>query len=168
MAAKGKTEQLLTAGSMPYTILAPDAFMDFWIGVIVGVPALQGRPVTLAGSGQRKHSFIAARDVGAFALAAVGNPAARNRRLLLGGPQPISYLQVVDTFSKVLGRPIEVQHVPPGDPIPGVPEAVLPLAASFDFDDSEIPMQELAAEFGVEMTSVEQFARGMVGQQAVR
>ena len=38
--------------------------------------AFAGQPVTLVGEGQRKHSFVAARDVVAFALAAIGNPAA--------------------------------------------------------------------------------------------
>ncbi len=164
LAAKGKTEQLLMAGTMPYTILAPDAFMDFWLGVIVGVPALRGLPVTLVGTGERKHSFIASRDVVAYATAVVDNPAAHNRRLLFGGPAGVSYLEVVETFGRVLGRALAVHHVAPGEPIPGVPDAVIPLAASFDLYDAVLPGQELADEFGVRLTSVEQFARAMVGQ----
>jgi uncharacterized protein YbjT (DUF2867 family) len=166
VAAKGKTEQLLVAGKMPYTILAPNAFMDFWLGAIVGLPAVHGQPVTLAGTGRRKHTFIAARDVAAFALAAVDNPAALNRRLAPNGPEAVTYLEVVDIFGKVLGRTPEVRHVAPGDPIPGVPDSVLPLAASFDFFDSIVPGQELAAEFGVQLTTVEQFAHAMVAQIA--
>lgn len=166
LAAKGKTEQLLMAGTMPYTILAPDAFMDFWLGVIVGVPALRGLSVTLVGTGRRKHSFIASRDVVAYAQAVVDNPAALNRRLTFGGPQGVSYLEVVEIFGKVLGRPLPVNHVAPGEPIPGLPEAVIPLAASFDLFDAVLPGQELAGEFGVRLTTVEEFARAMVGQPA--
>ena len=166
LAAKGKTEQLLMGGAMPYTILAPDAFMDFWLGVIVGVPALRGLPVTLVGTGERKHSFIASRDVVAYATAVVDNPAALNRRLTFGGPEGVSYLDVVATFSRVLGRPVPVNHVAPGEPIPDVPDAVIPLAASFDLYDAVLPGQELASEFGVQLTTVEQFARAMVGHRA--
>ncbi|MFN8464714.1 MAG: SDR family oxidoreductase [Caldilineaceae bacterium] len=168
LAAKGKTEDLLITGTMPYTILAPDAFMDFWLGVVVGLPALQGRPVILVGTGERKHSFIASRDVVAYATAVVDHPAARNRRLVFGGPQGVSYLDVVETFGRVLGRPLPVNHVAPGEPIPGMPDAVIPLAASFDMYDAVLPGQELADEFGVQLTTVEQFARAMVGQGADR
>jgi uncharacterized protein YbjT (DUF2867 family) len=172
VAAKGKTEQLLqapeTAAAMPSTILAPEAFMDFWLGVVVGLPALQGQPVTLVGRGQSRHSFIAARDVAAFAVAVAGNPAAHNRRLWLGGPQAVTYLDVVEIFGKVVGRPLEVLHVAPGEPVPGLPDAALPLAAGFNFYESIVPMQELAEEFGVKLTGVEEFARGMVAQMGAR
>ena len=166
LAAKGKTEQLLMEGAMPYTILAPDAFMDFWLGVIVGVPALRGLPVTLVGMGQRRHSFISSRDVVAYATAVVDNPAAINRRLTFGGPEGVSYLDVVEIFGRVLGRTLTVHHVAPGEPIPSVPDAVIPLAASFDLYDAVLPGQELAGKFGVQLTTVEQFARAMVGQPA--
>lgn len=164
LAAKGKTEELLMAGAMPYTILAPDAFMDFWLGFVVGVPALRGLPVTVVGKGERKHSFVASHDVVAYATAVAGNPAAHNRRLLIGGPQGVSYMDVVEIFGRVLGRTLAVHHAGPGEPIPGMPDAVLPLAASLDLYDSVLPGQELADEFGVRLTTVEQFARAMVGQ----
>ncbi len=47
--AKLATEQYLRASGIPYTIIAPDAFMDFWVVLVVGVPALSGQPVTLIG-----------------------------------------------------------------------------------------------------------------------
>jgi len=46
-----------------------------------------GRPVTLIGEGRRRHIFIAARDIAAFAVAAVDHPAAFNRRIAIGGPR---------------------------------------------------------------------------------
>ena len=84
-----------------------------------------------------------------------------------GGPQGVSYLDVVEIFGSVLGRPLAVHHVAPGEPIPGVPDVVIPLPASFDLYDALLPGQELAGEFGVQLTTVEQFARAMLGKEVV-
>ena len=68
MRAKGQSESALRASGIGYTILAPTAFMEVWPAMVVGMPALQGRPVTLVGEGSRLHSFVSNRDVAAFAL----------------------------------------------------------------------------------------------------
>ena len=71
--AKARTEEALEASGLFYTIFAPHVFMDIWIPIVVGSALSQNRPVFLVGSGERKHSFIAAADVAAFAVAAVKN-----------------------------------------------------------------------------------------------
>ena len=93
--AKAATEQHLRGSGLTYTILAPNLFMDVWAAMIVGLPALAGQPVTLVGEGLRKHSFVAARDVAAFAMAVAGHPAAVNCTIPIGGPQPLSWCDVV-------------------------------------------------------------------------
>lgn len=162
VAAKSKTEAYLQASRVPYTILSPNAFMEFWVGVYIGLPSLQGQPVTLVGEGQRRHSFISAADVAAFALAAIGHPRAVNQRLILGGPEPLSFRDAVAAYERVLGKRIPVQSVRPGEPVPGLPEAVLGLAAGFEMFDSPIDMTETARTFGIKLTSLEEFVRRSV------
>jgi uncharacterized protein YbjT (DUF2867 family) len=106
--AKGQSESALRESGIGYTILAPTAFMEVWPAMVVGMPVLQGRPVVLVGEGRRRHSFVSSRDVAAFAVEAVGNPAARNRHLAIGGPEALSWREVVATYERVLGRPIPV------------------------------------------------------------
>jgi uncharacterized protein YbjT (DUF2867 family) len=106
--AKGQSESALRESGMGYTIFAPTAFMEVWPAMVVGMPVLQGRPVVLVGEGRRRHSFVSSRDVAAFAVEAVGNPAARNRHLTIGGPEALSWREVVATYERVLGRPIPV------------------------------------------------------------
>lgn len=163
LAAKGKTEATLISSGMDYTILAPDAFMDFWIAFIVGMPALNGQPVPIVGSGERLHGFIAAGDVAQFAVAALGHPAARNQKLLLGGPQGLSYLDAVKVYEKVLGRPVPILRIQPGGPVPGLPPELWGMLAGFDMGDWVVPMEETARTFGVRLTSLDEFARAMVG-----
>ena len=81
---------------MAWTILAPNAFMDVWLAAVVAGPALAGGEVVYVGSGARRHSFVHSRDVAAFALAAIDNPAAVNRYLPIGGPEPVSIRDAVD------------------------------------------------------------------------
>ena len=163
LAGKGKTEDYLRASGMSHTIIAPDAFMDFWIGMIVGAPALQGQPVTVVGSGARKHSFISIDDVASYTIAAIDSTAAKDQRLVVGGPEPLSFRDAVGVYEQVLGRDIPVQSVAPGEPVPGLSEPVAGIAAALDTFDSPIDMTSTARTYGVEMTPLETFARRMLG-----
>ena len=157
-AAKGASENRLRASGMPWTILAPDPYFEIWVDWVVAVPASVGDEVVFVGSGERRHSMISIQDVAQFAVASIDNPAARNRRLELGGPEPFSWRDAVATFERVLGRPLRFRGVPPGEPVPGIPDQVLPLLASLDTYDSPMETRQLAAEFGVRQTSLEEYA----------
>jgi NADH dehydrogenase len=159
VAAKGKVEQHLRASGIPYTILAPDIFMDIWIMAVIGGPALQGAPVWLVGEGRDRHSFVAGADVAAFALNALDNPAAVNQTIPIGGPAALSWLDVVGVFEQILGRSIQVNHVLPGEPLPGLPPFMAELMAGFSRYDSIVPMGEIAPRFGVQLTSLEEFVQ---------
>jgi uncharacterized protein YbjT (DUF2867 family) len=162
IAGKAQAEQYLMASGMRYTIIAPTAFMEIWVGMLIASPIMASQTVTLAGSGERKHSFISVNDVAKFTIAAVDNPAAYNRRLVIGGPQPLSFRDTVSEFERLLGKKIKIQTVAPGDPIPGLPEAVWGIAASFDFYDSPVEMTKLTQEFDITPTSLEQVIHNML------
>jgi len=157
--AKGKTEDSLRESGIPYTILAPNGYMELVLGGVVGMPAMMGQPVTIVGGGRRKHSFISASDVAAFVLGAIGNPAAINQKLVLGGPQPLSFRDAVAIYERVLGHQIQVNSVAPGEPVPGLPEMVAQLLAGLDTYDSPIDMTQTARTFGIQLTSLEEVVR---------
>jgi NADH dehydrogenase len=157
--AKGQTEGALRESGIPYTIFAPNGYMEVMVAGVVGMPALMGQPVTIVGEGRRKHSFISASDVAAFILAAIGNPAAINQKLLLGGPQPLSFRDAVTIYERVLGHQIPVRSVAPGEPVPGLPQMIAPVLAGMDTYDSPIDMTETARTFGIQLTPLEEVAR---------
>ena len=162
MAAKGATEATLMSAGMAWTILAPNAFMDVWLAAVVAGPALAGGEVVYVGSGARRHSFVHSRDVAAFALAAIENPAAVNRYLPIGGPKPVSIRDAVDVFERVLGRSIPQRSVAPGASVPGLPPLMAEMLATQDTFDSPMETAGIAEEFGVHLTSVEEWASQMV------
>ncbi len=150
--AKSETEAHLRASGMPYTIVAPNVFMDIWVRAVVGAPARAGQPVVLVGEGERRHSLVAIRDVAAFIVAAVAHPAALDQYLPIGGPTAVSWRDVVAAYETALGRPIALRFVPPGSPVPGLPEPMPALLASLEAYDSPVEMAALARTFGVGLT----------------
>jgi len=159
LAAKARNESALRSSGMTWTILAPDAFQESWPLRVVGAPAAAGRPVAIIGTGTRRHTWVAEGDVAAFALAAVDAPAAANRHLPIGGPEALSWLDVVAVYERLLGRRLEVRHVAAGDPLLAVPAQVQPLLASFDTYETTLDTAPLAAEFGLVLTPLETAAR---------
>jgi NADH dehydrogenase len=162
MQAKGITEDNLRASGVPYTIIAPDAFMEVWIAIVVGAPVLAGQPVTFIGTGTRKHSFISAVDVAKFIIASIDNPEAINQKLIIGGPKPLSFREAAAIFEQVAGRKIPVQSVAPGQPVPGFPDAMAQFIGGFDSYDSPIEMANISKTFGVKLTSIEEFAKAFM------
>jgi len=92
--------------------------MGVWFPMVLS-PALTGRPVTLIGRGLRRHSFIAAADVAAFAAASVGRAEAMTARIALGGPEAVSWRDVIATFGRILGREIPIATPAPGETVAG-------------------------------------------------
>jgi uncharacterized protein YbjT (DUF2867 family) len=156
---KALAERHLRHSGVPFTILQPNIFLDVWAGMLVLGPVMASGRVTLLGEGLRRHSMIAADDVASFTVACVGNEAARNRTIPLGGPTAVSWRDVVAACGRALGRDVPVATATPAEGLPGLPDTVVELAASFEYFDSVLPMDGIAAEFGVRLTSVDEFMR---------
>lgn len=158
--AKGAAEEHLRQSGMDYTIIQANAFMDVWFPMLIEMPVSSGHPVTLVGESRRRHAFVAEQDVAAFAVAAaVGNPAARNTTLAIGGPEAVTLREVVRAYEEAAGRSIPVRSVAPGEPIPGLPEQVWGFAAALESFDSPVPMEEACRQYGVSLSNIRDFTR---------
>lgn len=163
IAAKGITERRVRESGMTWTILAPNAFMDVWLYDVVARPVLAGDDVVYVGSGGRRHAWVHSRDVAALAISSVDHPAAANRSIVLAGPEAISFQGVTAIFEKLLGRPIGQRGVAPGQPVPGLPSYEVELMAGFEGFESVLDTSAVAQEFGLRLTSVEEWAAGLTG-----
>jgi NADH dehydrogenase len=159
--AKGESEQRLRDSGMAWTVLQPNGFMDKLIPPVVGGPALAGQPVTLVGEGARHHSFVAMQDVAAYGVAALQDKraAAEGETLVIGGPEPLSWRDIVCAFEQELGRALPVETVPPFNAVPGLPDFLAQLLSAFETYDSPIDMTELSSTYGVKPTDVRDFVR---------
>ena len=161
--AKAEIEACLKASRLPYTVLAPNYFIESWAGMIVGMPLQAHQPITLVGEGRRQHSLISVGDVAAFAAAAVDHGAAIGRRIPIGGPEPLTWRGIVALFGQALGQELPVKSVAPGEPIPGLPDVVPAALASMETYDSVIVMDAWARLFGVKQTPAIDVVRRMLG-----
>lgn len=134
---KRETESLIQASGMDSVIFRTDVFMDVAFAMMGSAIPLRGataatvlRPFAFAknhyqrnkdsidrkhvaqipGDGTVRHAFICVDDVARFlAAAAVGGPSGVHT---LGGPDAITYLDVVKVFEKVMGTNLRVKKTP--------------------------------------------------------
>lgn len=109
--AKRAVEQRLRESGMTYTILRPTFFTEVWLSPALGFDAASAK-AQIYGAGQNRISWISFQDVARFAVAALKNAYAKNAVIELGGPEPLSPLEVVQLAEQVTRKRFEVQHVP--------------------------------------------------------
>jgi len=64
------------------------------------------------GDGRARHSFICVDDVSEFLVRSIGLPLAYNSTFDIGGPESLSWNDVVDLYRSVLGIEIRAKHTP--------------------------------------------------------
>ena len=167
--AKRTTEARLRESGMTYTILRPSFFMDVWLSPAVGFDALHAT-ATIYGNGTHPISWAAAGDVAEFAVRSLEVPEARNATIEIGGPVPLTPLDVVQIFEELGSPPFELSYLPAEE------LAVQQEAATDDRGRSfaglmrcyalgdPILMNETARTFGIELTPVEEYAAAVLGR----
>jgi NADH dehydrogenase len=161
--AKALTEVTLRESGLTFTILAANGIMDVMLPVVIEAPLSAGKPVTLVGEGRRTHSFVAARDVAAFAVAAVDHPKAMNSKIPVVGPAAVSWRDIVAEYDRQLERQTALRFVAPGEllpdlpPVPGLTELVSGLLAALESFDTAADTSMTAQTFGVTATTLETF-----------
>ena len=160
--AKRDVAAYLRESGLNYTILQPTCFIDEWLSPALGMDYLNAK-ATIYGNGQKRTSWIAIKDVAAFAVAALEQEAARNRIIELGGPDALSPLEVVQIFEEQFGRKFELEFVPEENLRQQKETAQDPLQESFAAlmlqvaKGSPVEMGETLAEFPIQLTSVKEF-----------
>ena len=162
MRIKALNEKRLRESGMTYTILMPNLYIEVWGAIVVAAPFAQGKPVPLVGQASRRHSMLAMRDVVPFAMAAIDHPAARNATIVIGGPRPVSWTDVVASAERIVGRKIETRSVAPGESVEGLPPGVAGMLYAMETYDSPIEMDETARTYGVTLTPIEEGLRAIL------
>lgn len=109
--AKRAVEATLIASGMAYTILQPPHFWEIWCSPALGFDVAGGK-AQIFGAGEGQNSWISLFDVARAAIAAIDRPAAMNRVLAFGGPEPLSQLEIARRVGAARGAALELLHVP--------------------------------------------------------
>ena len=121
----------------------------------------------IPGSRHVRHAFIALDDVAEFLVRSIGRDDMRRAICQIGGPQVLAWDQVIEIYSRVLGKPVRGLFVPSG--VFRVQRALLAPFSEAAADimglnwlvgyDTPYDATALAARLGVPLTSAEQFLR---------
>jgi NADH dehydrogenase len=108
---KREVENAVKASGLSFTILQPTQFAEAWLSPATGFNASDGKVLVL-GDGHNAVSWISVHDVARFAIAATEGNQFSNQVLTLGGPDPLTPLEVVRIFEEVRQESIHVDCVP--------------------------------------------------------
>ena len=114
--SKWQGEQEVIRGGVAYTIIRPsilfgpgDEFINTLSGVVKSFPV-----VPVAGDGRVRFQPISVEEVGGIVSAVAGNPRFTGRIIEVGGPDHLSYNEILDIISRTLGvRRVKI-HLPTG------------------------------------------------------
>lgn len=109
-----EVERVLAESGQPFVILRPNSFMQVLIAKQM-IPALQTTgviPNPIADSG---ISFIDARDVGAVAARVLLGHEWDGQTLELTGPRSVTYADIAELVSGLLGKPVSTVETTPAD-----------------------------------------------------
>src|SRR5215469_12764232 len=168
--AKRAVEDRLKSKSFTYTILQPTYFMEIWLGRVLGFDCAHAKAV-IYGEGKNKISWISIKDVAAFAVASIDNPAAHNAVIQLGGPDDLSVLDAVGIFEQESGQTFELQNVP-DEALRAQMAAPDSLGKTFGGlmiglnEVRTIDMKKTLRNFPIQLTSVREYARQVIAAEA--
>lgn len=108
---KHRAEAALRASGLDWTIVRPTVFMELWAGIVGDPIARKGR-TTVFGRGDNPVNFVSARDVARFVELALLDPGLGHQTLDVGGPEDLTFNQLVKSIALAAGRTASVRHVP--------------------------------------------------------
>lgn len=108
---KHRAEEALRASGLDWRILRPTVFMELWAG-IVGDPLAKTGKATVFGRGDNPVNFISTRDVARFVELALVDPGLSRQAIDIGGPENVTFNELVSEVARAIGCKARVRHVP--------------------------------------------------------
>ena len=160
--AKRSVERAIA--DLDFTSVQASYFMEVWLSPAVGFDYIHGR-ARIYGSGLKSLSWVSYRDVAEFCIAPVLRSVAGRSVLEVGGPEPLSPLEVVKIFEEESGRRFELETISEAKLREQFDSANDPLEKSFAglmlqyAQGDAIAMEGLLESIPVRLTSVREYAR---------
>lgn len=154
---KGRLEDYVRRSGLRHTFLRPATFMEGlnapWIRASVEERGVLASPIAL----ETPISYVSATDVARFAVLALEDATLEGATLNLGGPEAVTYADLLAVMSELLGRPVEYQRIP----LEQVEESFGPDIASmiqfFNKTGFVVDTDPVVHRFPVSLTSVRAF-----------
>lgn len=153
-------------GAEAATIKRPFWFLKMFLGMVGNM--IEGMNVALvAGKANTRHAFVTTDNVADFMVKSINHPKAQKAVFQIGGPEVLTWEQVIATYGSVLGRRIKPLYAPNGvfrvarllfAPFSEGASNILGLNWLVGYD-TPYDVRELASTLGVKLTTAEQFLK---------
>jgi uncharacterized protein YbjT (DUF2867 family) len=164
--AKEQVENALL--SLNFTVIQASWFMEVWLSPALGFD-YPNAAARIYGPGTNPISWVSFRDVAEICAVALRHPEAERKTIGFGGPEALSPLEAVARFERIGGRPFQLEHVPEGALVSQFEGATDSLQKSFAalmlgyLQGDVVNMAPVIDTFGIQLTSVDEYARGVLG-----
>src|SRR4051794_22404845 len=108
---KWYVEDAIRRSGVPFVMLRPTAFMDVWIGEILGKGIREKGVATIFGSGTAVSNYIAVDDVAEFAVK-IAEREMTNEVVEAGGPSNVTQNELASLIARRLHARGKTRHVP--------------------------------------------------------
>jgi NADH dehydrogenase len=108
---KHRAEGVLRASSLEWVIVRPTVLMEVWAGIIGDAVVSKGK-ATVFGRGDNPINFVSARDVARLVELAACDRGLNQTSIDVGGPENLTFNQLVDRIRRSSGKKAAVRHVP--------------------------------------------------------
>ena len=106
-------EDIFAASGTPFTIIRPVLFMDNLLTNWVKPGLIQKGLYRYPHKATMRANWICLDDVAKFMIAALTRDDLAGERIVVGGPQALSPLDVAEALSQAMGKPIRYQYISP-------------------------------------------------------
>jgi uncharacterized protein YbjT (DUF2867 family) len=159
-------EQAIESSGLAWTFLRPNSFMQNVVTFMS--ETIKAEAAFYSASGAAKISHVDVRDIAAVAVKALTEPTHTGKAYTLTGPEALTYDELANELSKVLGRPIRHISLSPSDLkqgmlAEGMPEALadrmLDLERYFREDQASCITNDIKQVTGRDPRRFAQYAR---------
>ncbi len=167
--AKQQVENAVT--SLNFTVIQASWFMEVWLSPALGFDYMNPA-ARIYGPGTNPISWVSFRDVAEICAVALRHPAAERKTIEFGGPEALSPLEVVTRFERIGGRPFRLEHVSEQALVAQFEGATDSLQKSFAalmlgyLHGNAMNMGSVVDTFGIKLTTVDDYARSVLGKAA--
>jgi uncharacterized protein YbjT (DUF2867 family) len=106
-------EKAIESSGMAWTFLRPNSFMQNVVTFMS--ETIKAEATFYSASGEAKISHVDVRDIAAVAVKALTEPTHAGKAYTLTGPEALTYDELANELSRVLGRPISHISLSPSD-----------------------------------------------------
>jgi uncharacterized protein YbjT (DUF2867 family) len=169
--AKARVEDAIKVFN--FTVIQASWFMEVWLSPMLGFD-YPNAAARIYGPGTSPVSWVSFHDVAEVCVRALRHRAAERRILEVGGPEALSPLEVIARFEQIGARPFKIEHIPEevlraqfDAATDSLQKSFAALMLGYLYGDA-MDVTPIQNEFGMELTSIDQYARQVLPQTTLK